>query len=48
VSYLIWRTGLAGPLDLGQAAAGSIVLFLVIVLLTYFLLRATDRLAPTA
>jgi len=48
VSYLIWRTGLAGPLDLGQAAAGSIVLFLVIVVLTYFLLRATDRLAPNA
>lgn len=48
ISYLIWRTGLAGPLDLGQAAAGSIVLFLVIVVLTYFLLRATDRLAPNA
>jgi multiple sugar transport system permease protein len=48
VSYLIWRTGLAGPLNLGQAAAGSIVLFLVIVVLTYFLLLATDRLAPSA
>jgi multiple sugar transport system permease protein len=47
VSYLIWRTGLAGPLDLGKAAAGSIVLFLVIVALTYVLLRATDRLSPT-
>jgi multiple sugar transport system permease protein len=43
VSYLIWRTGLAGPLDLGKAAAGSIILFLVIVGLTYLLLRATDR-----
>lgn len=43
ISYLIWRTGLAGPLDLGKAAAGSIVLFLVIVGLTYLLLRATDR-----
>jgi multiple sugar transport system permease protein len=43
VSYLIWRTGLAGPLDLGKAAAGSIMLFLVIVGLTYLLLRATDR-----
>jgi multiple sugar transport system permease protein len=48
ISYLIWRTGLAGPLDLGQAAAGSIVLFLVIVGLTYLLLRATDRLSPNA
>jgi multiple sugar transport system permease protein len=43
VSYLIWRTGLAGPLDLGRAAAGSIILFLVIVGLTYLLLWATDR-----
>jgi multiple sugar transport system permease protein len=43
ISYLIWRTGLAGPLNLGQAAAGSIMLFLVIVGLTYLLLRATDR-----
>jgi multiple sugar transport system permease protein len=48
VSYLIWRTGLAGPLDLGRAAAGSIILFLVIVGLTYLLLRATDRLATPA
>jgi multiple sugar transport system permease protein len=47
ISYLIWRTGLAGPLNLGQAAAGSILLFLVIVALTYLLLRATDRLAAT-
>jgi multiple sugar transport system permease protein len=45
VSLLIWRTGLAGPLDLGKAAAGAIVLMLVVVLLTYFLLRATDRAA---
>jgi len=45
VSYLIWRTGLAGPLDIGQAAAGSIILLLVIVALTVLLLRATDRLA---
>ncbi len=45
ISYLIWRTGLSGPLDLGKAAAGSIVLFLVIVGLTYLLLRATDRVA---
>lgn len=44
ISYLIWRTGLAGPLNLGQAAAGSILLFVVIVALTYLLLRATDRL----
>lgn len=44
VSYLIWRTGLAGPLDLGKAAAGSIILFLVIVGLTYLLIWATDRL----
>lgn len=43
VSYLIWRTGLAGPLDLGKAAAGSIILFLVIVGLTYLLIWATDR-----
>jgi multiple sugar transport system permease protein len=45
ISYLIWRTGLAGPLDIGQAAAGSIILLLVIVGLTVLLLRATDRLA---
>ncbi len=45
VSYLIWRTGLAGPLDVGQATAGSIILLLVIVILTVLLLRATDRLA---
>ena len=45
ISYLIWRTGLAGPLDIGQAAAGSIILLLVIIGLTYLLLRATDRLA---
>jgi multiple sugar transport system permease protein len=45
ISYLIWRTGLAGPLDIGQAAAGSIILLLVIVALTVLLLRATDRLA---
>jgi multiple sugar transport system permease protein len=45
VSYLIWRTGLAGPLNLGQAAAGSIILFLVIVGLTWLLLRATDKVA---
>lgn len=45
VSFLIWRTGLAGPLDIGKATAGSIVLLLVIVVLTYFLLRATDRAA---
>jgi multiple sugar transport system permease protein len=45
ISFLIWRTGLAGPLDLGKAAAGSIILFLVIVGLTYLLLRATDRVA---
>lgn len=45
ISYLIWRTGLAGPLDVGQAAAGSIILLLVIVGLTVLLLRATDRLA---
>ncbi len=45
ISYLIWRTGLAGPLDLGKAAAGSIFLFLVIVGLTYLLLWATDRAA---
>jgi multiple sugar transport system permease protein len=43
VSYLIWRTGLAGPLDLGRAAAGSIILFFVIVGLTYLLIWATDR-----
>lgn len=47
ISYLIWRTGLAGPLDIGQAAAGSIILLLVIVGLTMLLLRATDRLATT-
>jgi multiple sugar transport system permease protein len=45
ISYLIWRTGLAGPLNIGQAAAGSIILLLVIVGLTVLLLRATDRLA---
>lgn len=45
ISYLIWRTGLAGPLDIGQAAAGSIILLFVIVGLTILLLRATDRLA---
>jgi multiple sugar transport system permease protein len=45
ISYLIWRTGLAGPLDIGQAAAGSIILLFVIVGLTVLLLRATDRLA---
>lgn len=45
VSFLIWRTGLAGPLDVGQAAAGSVVLLLAIVGLTVLLLRATDRLA---
>jgi multiple sugar transport system permease protein len=45
ISYLIWRTGLAGPLDIGLAAAGSIILLLVIIGLTYLLLRATDRLA---
>lgn len=48
ISYLIWRTGLAGPLDIGQAAAGSIILLLVIVGLTVLLLRATDRLATAA
>jgi multiple sugar transport system permease protein len=47
ISFLIWRTGLAGPLDIGQAAAGSIILLLVIVLLTVLLLRATDRVAST-
>ena len=47
ISYLIWRTGLAGPLNIGQAAAGSIILLLVIVGLTVLLLRATDRLAET-
>lgn len=47
VSYLIWRTGLAGPLDVGQATAGSIILLLVIVGLTVLLLRATDKLAST-
>lgn len=45
VSFLIWRTGLAGPLDVGQAAAGSVILLFVIVGLTVLLLRATDRLA---
>ncbi len=45
ISYLIWRTGLAGPLNLGQAAAGSILLFLVIVGFTWLLLRATDKVA---
>lgn len=45
ISYLIWRTGLAGPLNIGQAAAGSIILLLVIVGLTVLLLRATDRVA---
>lgn len=45
ISYLIWRTGLAGPLNIGQAAAGSIILLFVIVGLTVLLLRATDRLA---
>ena len=44
-SFLIWRTGLAGPLDIGQAAAGSVVLLIAIVALTVLLLRATDRLA---
>jgi multiple sugar transport system permease protein len=48
ISYLIWRTGLAGPLNIGQAAAGSIILLLVIVGLTVLLLRATDRLANAA
>ncbi len=48
VSYLIWRTGLSGPLDIGQAAAGSIILLFVIVGLTVLLLRATDRLATAA
>jgi len=43
LSFLIWRTGLAGPLDIGQAAAGSIVLLIAIVFLTVLLLRATDR-----
>jgi multiple sugar transport system permease protein len=43
VSFLIWRTGLAGPLNIGQAAAGSIILLFVIVGLTLLLLRATDR-----
>lgn len=45
LSYLIWRTGLAGPLDIGQAAAGSVILLLAIVVLTVLLLRATDRVA---
>ncbi len=45
VSFLIWRTGLAGPLDIGEAAAGSVILLFVIVGLTMLLLRATDRLA---
>lgn len=45
LSFLIWRTGLAGPLDIGQAAAGSVILLLAIVVLTVFLLRATDRVA---
>ena len=45
VSFLIWRTGLAGPLDIGEAAAGSVILLFVIVGLTVLLLRATDRLA---
>jgi multiple sugar transport system permease protein len=48
ISYLIWRTGLAGPLNIGQAAAGSIILLFVIVGLTILLLRATDRLATAA
>ena len=48
ISYLIWRTGLSGPLDIGQAAAGSIILLFVIVGLTVLLLRATDRLATAA
>ena len=48
ISYLIWRTGLAGPLNIGQAAAGSIILLFVIVGLTVLLLRATDRLATAA
>jgi multiple sugar transport system permease protein len=48
ISYLIWRTGLAGPLDIGQAAAGSIILLLVIVGLTVLLLRATDHLSTAA
>ncbi len=45
LSFLIWRTGLAGPLDIGQAAAGSVILLLAIVVLTVLLLRATDRVA---
>ncbi|MFO1540454.1 MAG: carbohydrate ABC transporter permease, partial [Chloroflexota bacterium] len=45
LSFLIWRTGLAGPLDVGQAAAGSVILLLAIVVLTVLLLRATDRVA---
>jgi multiple sugar transport system permease protein len=45
ISYLIWKTGLAGPLDIGQAAAGAIILLLVIVGLTVLLLRATDQVA---
>jgi len=48
ISYLIWRTGLAGPLNIGQAAAGSIILLFVIIGLTVLLLRATDRLATAA
>ena len=43
LSYLIWRTGLAGPLDIGAAAAGSILLVIVVAGLSWVLLKATEQ-----
>lgn len=43
LSYLIWRTGLAGPLNIGAATAGSILLVIVVASLSWLLLTATDN-----
>jgi multiple sugar transport system permease protein len=45
IAYLIYRTGLAGPLDISQAAAGSLVLLLLTVTITGLLLATTDRMS---
>ncbi len=43
LSYLIWRTGLAGPLNIGAATAGSLLLVIVVASLSWLLLAATDN-----
>lgn len=42
LSYLIWRTGLAGP-EYWAATAGSILLVIVVASLSWLLLTATDN-----